>query len=1283
MRNKRNREHSNEENNNEKRFKNEQEVIDFLEQTEYEEWEEQKEDNPRKRKNIDDSIESLPNKKSAILYKELFYKIRENFNQKIDCLPDFLIRRAMQDILARIENIRDGNVPQNLLEQRDKWQNPSDEIKNNLEVATKETFDEFYNYFKDNHQIDSQALGSDSDFSKYLSSFFAINKERSAKLLYNFCGYLCELTTKEKPEIEVLLLSYPPNNSAELLCLDGNFERIEYLYRKLRILDEEEVLLNSHNQVMLKFANELEPFVINGNQIHITPLLEKAIGVRKESAIHALSQIPSEIIFSLFSKYPKLFREELKTELSKLHNSFDSIKDALDNFVEKDENGQFNIDEFSFYHKNLESVYNIINQLSGTLVSEGNFLFEDATNYDEILNFDDETKETYIAKYDNAISSFNDKLKPSLEFIENEIQKYGAQIDITSNSVSQLRQLEGIYQSEDFLPIISELINNPKTPYEFLSGCEALWSVSESFYGSSSYYLAKVLIDSDVNIRAEKIEKFRKNLQTINEILPNQSDKFKDLYSKFVTNNSRRYSGNNLEYNDKTLDDIAKGLKLNHLVVSAGYPNQIIIDAIKDRAEQQKLREFLDSTDVGNINYELNGNNLGKVLSSRSGFEKILLELCEKIVDSRDNELVKNFLFIVEKTFKYSGVTNKTEKIPLLTEALLQKGFHENDLEYIFYHSYVLDNLASFNEHDKFKKLLSYFSKNKIENLTLEEEDYPNQNLLQNPLYIIAKNGNFKFLTELHDCGHLGYNYMLKYSPALLHIAALKKDFSFIRKTLLAENNSIPLGRLFEFIDNRKQNVIDCLGENVSELFDSLPKEYFNNYGAGVYIKMLKEACTRNNFHLVSYFLKTQGKTYIIGNGLVNESLFAQAFVNKAELSLIELLNHRILVNDELSALFSFMFQAKDKSLLERIFTHSIKNDKPNACYNLLKANVFHGLQLQKHQEYNLRLENVGFFMLSESLCLNEEYVDLIFRPLLKDSNSKNLIEAIPKCMEQVIQYKNNRNENTKINPNSLCKYGGELASKSSKFSKFLIEYSVKNQINDIGVSPSTLLEFSIEKSSKMQDYNQIDENNEDYKLLANFVDLFGDKSSLQGLVDSILEGKVKDCVLIDIAVKKNILEINPANIERLIKNSNLSTKEDCLSFIEDFKYLTNSFISKNHSSEEKIQFSEAIILAIDNITNAEGKQLLAEVFSQSQCCLDDKFNTRSISQDFRDNSGQNSPLIREGEVNHDRVSTPSPTQSFELSDYEEEEESKNDIPDKSVSSPSVKKNFSNDNVRK
>lgn len=1284
MSKKRNLENSYEKNEDEKRLKKEQDIIDALQQNEYKEWEEEKEDLPKKRKNSDDLIEDLPNKKRSISDKESFYKIKEDLDNKIDSIPEFFIRKNIQNILAKIENIRDDNIPAQLIEQRDKWKNPSDEIKSNLANATKETFDSFYNYFKDNQNINRTALNSNSDFYRYLFGFFAIDAKRSAKLLYNFCSYLCELSTKEKSEIKALLLSYPPNNSDELNCLDGNFERIEYLYRKLRVLDEEEVLLNAHNQVMLKFASDLEYFVKDGNQIHITPLLEKVIGLRKESAVHALSQIPSETIFSLFSQYPKLFKEELKTELSKLHNSFDSIKDALDNFVEKDENGQFDIDEFSFRYKDITSVFNIINQLSGTLVSEGNSLFEETTNEDELLNFGPEDKKKYTAKYDNATSSFNDKLKPSLKFIEQEIQKYQTQVNTESELLNQLRQLEGIYQSEGFLPIVSKLINEPETPYEFLSGCEALWSVSERFLGSSSYYLAKVLLDSDANTREEKIAKFKENLKKIDEILPNQSERFAALHSSLVKTYKEMYNRSGLEYNDTTLDSIVETAKLNHLIVSIGYPNHIVIDAINERSNKKTLMGFLDNTNIEHQHREANGNTLGKVLSSRSGFENILLNLYEKVIESKNEKLSENSLFIVERTFKYCGNTNnKIEKIPLIIEALLQKGFDKYYLHDVFYSSKILDRLASFNEGNHFKKLLSYIPKNQLKHLPLIGGTiYPYQNLLQNPLYIIASKGNFKFLTELHDGDYLSYKDMLKYNPALLHIASAKQDFSFIKETLLAENNPISLSKLFELVDEKNRNPIDYLGTKVGKLFELLPQEYLDNYIGSNNSTLFYESCVRNSHHLVSYLLNADRNSEInIILGSNQQSPFKGAFINKADLSLVELLNHRIFNDKEIVVLFNFMVQTNEKGFLRKIFFNSLENDNADAFLNLLEANIFNGLKLRTEEKNDLLLDTIGFFMLSESLCLNEKSADLIFKKLLQDSNHQNLIDQLPDCIEEIIKYQSSQEKNVKINPNSLSKYGEDLANKSSKFSEFLIEYSIKNQINDIGISPVILFTNTLKEIEGVQDYNQINKDSKTYKLLEEFVDFIPNKESLKDLSKYILEGNIKDCVLIDIAVRKNLLEINSNNIEIFIKNNidNLSSEEDSIFFIQNFKYLANSFVTKNHSNEEKLQFSETIISTINSINNPEGKQL-ALVFSQLECCLDNKFKEAFLRQDLIDISNQTSPVKIEEETNNYRTSTPSPSLSFERSDYEDEEE--NEMPDTSISSPSLEKTPSNNRTK-
>lgn len=1204
----------------------------------------------KKRSRDDLDVLEIPNKRQELSPKDLFYKAGDDSKQEVEAVSDFVIRRVVSELLARSESVRDDGIAIELVEQRKKWDVKDELVKlrpaaEDLAVA-RETFGVFYNYFKTHHNIDKPSINVDSEFFVYVTGFFSDDKDMPRKAIHDFCAYLCEVSVRQS-EMNVLLESYPPNTS-EYNCLDGNLERIEYLYRGLRVEDKEVALLNAHQEAIRVLVTNLRGSILPTNEIHAAPFLENILGLREKSFIHAQSQISSEFAFNSFSEYPTLFREALKGELSALHSGIDFVGRTIQSTLEDDD---ISVDEFFFKNKDLERIFKIISGILGKMESVGKSVFEEATKDENYYVFEDDTEKGMAANYDNALASFNDKFKPSLDLICDQLSPNIANIDTSSEEVAQLRAIKDVYKSEEFLPFLRQLVNRPKSDYEFFSGCEALWVMSAEFRGNSAYYLAQVLLDNDDSLERErKITKFGKNLEKVDRILPNQKEKFKTLVSRLVAY-QERHSGLGSFYSASTVNNALKDFDLKS-VIKVGYPNHITIPSI----------QAMDLNEIsGNISAIIHNNNplldsFSKELVSKSGFKDVVMAIYSRLDGARDD--VRGDLLILFKSIvQNAALVNKEEDVKFIID-----GLSKIDCLGVLSDSLVVHSALHHGNMNLVRYLLGKVDKDKAIGMLSNNSnaEFYDKELLGNPIMSAANKGNWEFLQMLHDQGMFSYQDMLGgvdriSGDSFIHVAARKNSFKFLKDLILAVDNGVRLQDFFYEKNSAGESAIDLLGKDVGILLKMLPLEYLANYQSSTGTTLSFDSCNRNNHHVLSYLLESDLEVNVFSTAAHGVSSFESAVSKDHVESVNIILNHNICNAQELTDLRAFVRGAKETEceFLHKRLLDAAHNGKVNQLKNLIAA----GINPRYGQGDLYQKDAVSDFVTNKTFFEEHGLYDRIFQEdgleLCLKSLVQNLVTDL--SMDQ-ISFGEVEGQD-RINPRLIQEYSQVMCSYNSKFSSYLMEYLVSNPDCDVVIDPLPLI-LQYETSSRLTLSSPV-ENNTENKLLTNFMKLYlnDDSEPLKEIESSITNGKIVDNILAKSAIDSGIFELSIVNIKKFVENSYDKNIFECI--------LTA--ISKEEFNGNRGDYSHAIISSLNKIEDPERKNSFSRLFTFYPCCQD---------QDFKDSLS----VV----VGADSFMSPAGTISSSLSGsavgalFEEEEEEEIDLeegnaPNSNIENPTGK----------
>lgn len=273
---------------------------------------------PTQTKASDKPLNQNPNQTSA--NKNSLWK-------KVIEMSHLEVRRSVAEALEEGSKNVDGRVIE-LTDLRDFWQENVKENKltdTQFKRSVQETVKEIHTYFLQ-RGLDIQGLRSDSPFISHINGFSKDNPVGCSQVMRDFCNYVCLASLSPDEELEACFVSFPPEQNF-LNCLDGSKERIETSHLHLLGSKADYVLLwKAHQGVMDEFRNALDNHVPDGNMVHITSLIERSLGVRKEGVPHAESQIPASILWKMHLQYAS----KLKEKLLKLASEVNIIVKSID-----------------------------------------------------------------------------------------------------------------------------------------------------------------------------------------------------------------------------------------------------------------------------------------------------------------------------------------------------------------------------------------------------------------------------------------------------------------------------------------------------------------------------------------------------------------------------------------------------------------------------------------------------------------------------------------------------------------------------------------------------------------------------------------------------------------------------------------------------------------------------------------------------------------------------------------------------------------------------------------
>ncbi len=466
---------------------------------------------------------------------------------EIDKITDLQLRDALQSILAA-ETTQE--IPPVLAEKTKFWLETNFQSLSSLPTRAsnvRETFDFFYEYFKaEPHNLDIAALKSNGPLAINLVSFSLTNPDKCQNEMHAFCEYMEEISQKPRDIQETYFKSFPPKTSAEIACIGGTGTRTEELKQSLKVSTQDKPFLDNHQLLMSQITDRLKYHVYSGNQIHILPYLNFALGLESKETVEKRDptftapqfDIPVHILWDEFKNYAPSFRERLtKSEvIDQMGREAAKIKASCSKYSVEEFVEDFDVERVNQKKQDL---------FNETGVNTENLFVED-------VNGDYQWIDSKIA---NAVVK---KSWPRVFAVEAtppspDLQISGADL-FSKKTVARLAKL---LQSED--------------QAELQSGVEALWMLGTRLAGNSPIQLVAV-INSLNEIHTNYIAEVVKP-----KLTPNYQYK-----ADLITEN---YNTHAAKYNDQP------SLKI---LLEGNAPQETLQEYIAEKSPRKLAREFLE-----------------------------------------------------------------------------------------------------------------------------------------------------------------------------------------------------------------------------------------------------------------------------------------------------------------------------------------------------------------------------------------------------------------------------------------------------------------------------------------------------------------------------------------------------------------------------------------------------------------------------------------------------------------------------------------------------------------
>lgn len=260
-------------------------------------------------------------------------------------------------------------------------------------------------YFSQNG-LEVESLDANGPFAKHMETHSKASTAACAKVMEDFCKYLCFVSKENIDNQTTCFASFPPEIEY-LNCLDGSEERIEELTMGLVVgHSTHKHWLDAHKLVMNEYRNKASKTVVQVNETHITKYLEHSLGIRPDQVLHPESQMPIDTLWEMHVDYSEKLKSRIQEKLDEIDDIIANLqKDFSDHNLEKF--------EYDLYLGENNSLYAQINKRLKPYKIDDNafidFVIEDGGSYCK-LNYE------LIDQAKKAI------YEPIIEFLETSLE---------------------------------------------------------------------------------------------------------------------------------------------------------------------------------------------------------------------------------------------------------------------------------------------------------------------------------------------------------------------------------------------------------------------------------------------------------------------------------------------------------------------------------------------------------------------------------------------------------------------------------------------------------------------------------------------------------------------------------------------------------------------------------------------------------------------------------------------------------------------------------------------
>lgn len=182
-----------------------------------------------------------------------------------------------------------------------------------------ETMTTFYEYFKNEHDLDVESLKSNAPFANNMTSHSG-DVSICCYEMQLFCKYIALLSQKPLEIQKVFLDSFPPKKREDIACLGGTGSRISDLVDQLQASEEDKPFVETHKLLMSQLIERVRYNIPNALQVHIPPFLSHSFSLESPEVLakkdpcfsYPSFNMPAHILWEGIRGYASKSRDILK-----------------------------------------------------------------------------------------------------------------------------------------------------------------------------------------------------------------------------------------------------------------------------------------------------------------------------------------------------------------------------------------------------------------------------------------------------------------------------------------------------------------------------------------------------------------------------------------------------------------------------------------------------------------------------------------------------------------------------------------------------------------------------------------------------------------------------------------------------------------------------------------------------------------------------------------------------------------------------------------------------------